>query len=768
MNSRTLAYNIRFNLRKKLWFPAVVGLAFLFTMPINAGMTFQSFFATWRSEPLAAQKISHDMAKLFSAGDALPISLIFCIAAFAAGLIFFTWMHKRRQVDLYHSLPCTRARFFLGNYLSGVIAVLAPYLINLLLTVVVVAAMGLLPVLDITAVLAGAGLNILLFLLIYTLTVIAVTMTGNGVVSGILALVFLGIGPAVVGTYKWLREAMQPTWYSATDWSALVGHCSPVTRYATIYINQGFYDIGWLEALIMLALLAGLIWLAVRLYQARPSEAAGKALAFPQSRAFIKYPLVVLCSALFAMFLHEMGDINEGCWLWFFIGAFLGGVISAQLMEIIYHADFRAVGKRLVPLGVTLALFMGVCGLGVADVGGYNRYLPQADEVAKVELLLDGFNSYTSSSYINTGFYEYNSFGYIEESPHEYAGLRDYITTENRLPLGAIESPQAIAAAIDIAKQYINAKPPVQDENFWENHYYTYPQTTTAVIRYLMKDGSTVTRQYRATEVFTSDIAAQMRVIYDDPSYREHIYQLFSFAPEQIRFGGAMAFEATHIQQYDDSISTANLDKDCSELLRAYQQELKNLDSATMSEELPIGTISFQVYSSDPGKVSKHTHRQSCIRLEYPIYAGFTKTIALLADFGLKPEYWYPDTAAITTITVSEYDRNGFPQQNNNNNSNNNNNNSQELPSSAYQNQKVNNATLLAGDRETVYFLEKSLPLQKVNDHVTYYYPGNKERSTIYRDSEEIAGLVNSSYPENAFYYNSFISAEPNTMLSVC
>ena len=96
MNSPILAYNIRFNLRKKLWFSAIVFLSFLFTMPINAGMTFQSFFATWRSEPVAAQKISHEMAKLFSAGDNLSTAFIFCIAAFAAGLIFFTWMHNRR------------------------------------------------------------------------------------------------------------------------------------------------------------------------------------------------------------------------------------------------------------------------------------------------------------------------------------------------------------------------------------------------------------------------------------------------------------------------------------------------------------------------------------------------------------------------------------------------------------------------------------------------------------------------------------------------
>lgn len=750
MNSPILAYNIRFNLRKKLWFSAIVFLSFLFTMPINAGMTFQSFFATWRSEPVAAQKISHEMAKLFSAGDNLSTAFIFCIAAFAAGLIFFTWMHNRRQVDLYHSLPCSRARLLLGNYLAGTIAVLAPYLINLVFTIIVVAAMGLFPVLNVPAMLAGVGLNILLFLLIYTITIVAVTLSGNGVVSGLLAIVFLSIGPAAISTYKWLREAIQPTWYSATDWYALVGYSSPVTRYSTMYINQGYYNISWVEALIMLALTAVLLWLAIRIYRARPSEAAGKALAFPKSRIFIKYPIVVLSSALFGMFLHEMGDIN-GSWLWFFIGAFLGGAICGQLMEIVYHADFRAISKRLAPLGVTLALFMGISGLFIADVSGYNTYLPKAEEVAKVELLLDGFNGYTSSSFVNTGYYEYNSFGYTEERPEEYANLRDFVSNEARLHLGAIENPDSIAAAIAIAGKCINKTSITASDSYWENYYYTYPQTTSVIIRYLLKDGREVTRQYSPQVIFASDIAAEMEIIYNDPAYRENIYQLFSFNSEQIRFARAVSFEAIHIQQYDDSITTANLDKDCTELLSVYEQELKALDGTTMSEQLPVGMISFQVYQADPGKVSRHSHRESYISLDYPIYASFTKTIELLADFGIKPSYWSADTDAITEITVSEYNRYGFDSANN-----------QQPNANRYPTAATQNAA-----RDTLYSLNET-PLQRTENTVTYYYPENKERATIYRSAEDIERLIGSSYSEMAFSYNSFISAEPNTMLSVC
>ncbi len=758
MNSPILDYNIRFNLRKKLWFSAIVLLAFLFAMPINAGMTFQSFFATWRSEPVAAQKISQEIAKLFSAGDNFNTILIFCIAAFAAGLIFFTWMHSRHKVDLYHSLPCSRARLLMGNYLAGAISVLAPYLINLIFTLIVVAAMGLFPVLNIPTMLAGVGLNILLFLLIYTITVIAVILSGNGVVSGILAIVFLSFGPAVINSYRWLRAEMQPTWFSTTDWVALTSHSSPVARYTTLFFNGDRYAIGWLEAVIMLLLTALLIWLAIRLYQARPSEAAGKALAFPKSRAFIKYPLVVLSSAMAGMFLHSMGDIQNNSWLWFFIGAFLGGVIASQLMEIVYHADFRAVTKRVAPLGITMVLFMGICALFVADVGGYNTYLPKSEEVAKVELLLDGFNSYTSTNYVSAGYYEYSSAGYLEENPGEYADLSKSVTIDSRIRLGQIESPSGIAAAISIAEKCINNNSNTADNSYyWENNYYAYPQTTSVFIRYLLKDGRVVTRQYFPQEILASDIADEMEVIYNDPVYRQNVYQLFSFAPEQIRFAGAIAFEAEHIQQYDNSLTNDNLDKDCNELLQVYRQELQALNGTAMREELPIGSITFQVYNADPGQISKHTHRDSYISLTYPIYASFTHTIELLTDFGIEPQYWQPDLDSITEIKVSEHREQGFNQNNN------------QSPNSG---PAVNNSPYL-GNRPAEITIENGFvsfnnQLIKTEETVTYYYPEGKDRETIYRGAEDIAELIQNSYSEYAFLYNSFIPQETNSFLNVC
>lgn len=739
MNSRLLSYNIRFNLRKKLWFSALSFLAFLFVLPINAGMTMPAFAA--HRDASAAARISEEISRFFAPGSNVSASIIFCIAAFAAGLIFFTWMHHRSQVDFYHSLPCSRTRLLGGNYLAGALAVLLPYLLNLLLTLIVIAAMRLLPLCDFGALLAGAGVNILLFLLIYTLTVLAVVLTGNGVVSGLLALVFLSFGPALFQSYLILRRQMQPTWFSATDWVQLTGHSSPVARYITLFTSES--GVGWLEALIMAALIALLFVAAVLLYRRRPSEAAGRALAFPASRPWIKYPLVVLCAVGFGIFLHWLGDIESGSWLWFFIGALLGGLIAGQLMEIIYHADFRAVKKRLAPLAVTMALVLGCCGLFVADVWGYNSYLPQRGEVARVELLLDGFNSYTSSNMVSAGVWGDNSFGYRELRDADYQQLRGEVSVSSRLSRGQISDPAAIEAALAIAAKCIAAEgedSPDSSEDYWMDNYYTYPETTAVYIRYHLSDGRTVTRQYCDREILSRDLISEMTVIYADEQYRSQIYQLFSFDPQRVRFAEVHPFEATHLVYGNEDLYQQ---RDCSELLAALQRELTAWDGEMMRRELPVGTVSFRVYADDPSDVPLPQEQQSFISFSYPVYADFSETIAQLENYGIEASYWQPDAEAVTEAVLCEYSREGFS--------------SDDLlpvapsgltPIISYNSETV--VTMVAG-----------------NTPVTLLYNEGHNRETTYTDSRDINWLMGLSHHEGAFRYNSFVvpSGELQVML---
>ena len=141
--------------------------------------------------------------------------------------------------------------------------------------------MGFGPFLSANTILAGVGIHLLFFLLIYSTVILAMVFCGKTSIGILMSAFFLAVGPAVILLYRYLRRAFQPTWYDQlTDWDGLLTHSSPVARYI---VNS---PIPWWEILLMIALTALITWIAVLLFRRRPSEAAGHALAFPKSRAF--------------------------------------------------------------------------------------------------------------------------------------------------------------------------------------------------------------------------------------------------------------------------------------------------------------------------------------------------------------------------------------------------------------------------------------------------------------------------------------------------
>ena len=75
MHSQTLAYNIRFIFRKKLWFCALVFLAFLFALPIGAGLSFQKYLYGSQTDPTIMKDLAPTLTSFFAISRRLPLPL---------------------------------------------------------------------------------------------------------------------------------------------------------------------------------------------------------------------------------------------------------------------------------------------------------------------------------------------------------------------------------------------------------------------------------------------------------------------------------------------------------------------------------------------------------------------------------------------------------------------------------------------------------------------------------------------------------------------
>ena len=136
--------------------------------------------------------------------------------------------------------------------------------------------------------------------------------------------------------------------------------------------NTGLWYINRiLTAGLVTVFLAGISYL---LYRVRPSEAAGKAMAFKTARAPIKVLLVIPISVAFGMFFYMLRSHLT----WLVFGTLCGCVLSHCLIEIIYHFDFRRLFAHKLHLagcgGVSLVLLLA----GYYDWYGYDSWVPDA------------------------------------------------------------------------------------------------------------------------------------------------------------------------------------------------------------------------------------------------------------------------------------------------------------------------------------------------------------------------------------------------------
>ena len=731
MTSPTLVYDIKFNLKKRAWLIAVASVIFLFSLPIRAGIQFQehAFNHTAPTE-FIIQNVKSSLNAFFGGSDGL-LTVLFFIMAIVMGLLAFSDSHKRKQVDFYHGLPVTKSHIFAVDFFSGLLCVVIPYLANLLISVIVALAMGLGSYLPLGTIFAGIGTHLLFFLMIYAFTVLASVLCGNIIVSGLIAICFMGIGPAAIGVFMGTRIAFQPTWCDTlTDWNAILGHSSPVARYfANAWGNSG---IGILELILMLVITAGVILLAVSLFKRRPNESAGHALVFPKSRIIFKYPLTLLAAAAFGIMLHLVGDIYSDHFTWLYIGIILGGFIMAQTVEIIYNADFRAISRKLLPLAIVLAVYCGFCAVMQNDIFGYNTYMPERDEVASVELEM-GDREHIAPYLIYGDDYH----GWEAENDDNLIALKaicdnaDGLNTDQLLRQRRVTGEEGIDAAMAIAAVYLELANSDDGKPHEETPAMNFATDGNLTIRYQLTNGREVTRQYNCW-LPLSDFAEQMAVIYDDPTYHDGLYGLFDLDFANIRLGGVANFNTEYDWEYDSPLPML-FNADATRLLTAYEKELKGLTGAYLADNLPIGKMTFLFSYDTPPQVKniEEVFAKTYVNYEYPIYAACTETLDILEnDFGIVLAPMKLDD--IFRVNLVKYTTG------------------------------IDTAPMAVEDlryefEPTELTVEKDYQIEG-NSTVSYEMP---------EDRDEIIRLLNASYSENAFLKNPLIAADGNRQLEI-
>ena len=382
------------SLRRNLWGFVLGGVGFFFSLLLPVLMTMQRALEI-RAHQLREypdlvdqdwQSALSTVSSLLGGGNPF-VKTTFIVMAIVCGIAMFAYLHTRQKVDFYHSLPISRTKLFVNNYLTGVIFAVSSYAVMLVIALACAFAMGFGAAVDWSAIGGAVVSHLIVFLLLYALTVLTTVVCGNTVIS-LLLLAWVMLSPMLVYMlYSGVCNKFYQTYTMQSVDMKAVFHLAPVVQFFALD-GLHYERVEYVEQTSALGLLLVYLVVAVAvtvlswyLFRIRKSERAGVALAFMPAKLPIKVYMCLVMGVAFGLVFNMIaGDF------WFWVGLVLGTVLFHWIVEMIYAFDFHAIFAKPVHLAAILVvLFAGTLCMKF-DVTGYDTWLPDRNSIQAVSI----------------------------------------------------------------------------------------------------------------------------------------------------------------------------------------------------------------------------------------------------------------------------------------------------------------------------------------------------------------------------------------------
>lgn len=456
--------------------------------------------------------------------------------------MMFDYLHNKRKSDLYGAMPCSRRTLFFSRYLTGLAIVIVPYLLNMLIVALSDACLYLFHngAADLDFVKGyDAIFNIALMVLTavissYTFTAFIALCCGTTantilctllinvsypIAFEVISVLFSSIIPGVVINFDsnifiiFLLSPYLSCIVPLMDYFSFYSSGMSMSEYDYTYL-RGYGSELALAALITAAALIGCFFLIKR----RKAESAQGSFAFSAPASVIRFIAsagIGLIAALIATSIsfssggsYYFGDehvtysgfTTGDAWAIFFI-FILTFIITAFLVHlvatVIFNKGFAGFAKSLISYGVLVGV-VTIVYLVLAFGGfGADKYVPQNDEIASVDLSY-GYSAYNSEDYYST-VYNISDEASIKLTTELHSNIVENLNSYYPAPYHVCQNNEASF----IATYYEEDIAPTQNSFIIES-----PQVIKLV--YHLKDGGTVERKYSSIYYIGIDMGQEI------------------------------------------------------------------------------------------------------------------------------------------------------------------------------------------------------------------------------------------------------------------
>ncbi|QEY34776.1 hypothetical protein FL966_06740 [Caproiciproducens galactitolivorans] len=316
----------------------------------------------------------------------IPLILIFTVVV---AVMLFSYLHRKRSVDLFHSLPIRRTPMLLGRYCAGLTALLVPVILNFVL----VFAIGFSYHVNLqysfhfvfnrmfwTLLMTAAALTFSVFMAVCSGTSFDMVLSIIGVnaayplliyVSDVLASCILpglrvtaALKSTILTAFSPFAAAFLPLCASyRSEWNPADG------------VSAGFY-IWWILCTLLL------LGASVLLCRKRKSECAESNFAFPIPKIIIRFMVTAVAGIGFGLMLMFATGMQAS----FFIGVVSGSLAAHIVAEALYSRGFQHMRKSFSWYGVFAASFVVFYAVLATGFFGYDTRIPNAVEVQSVSV----------------------------------------------------------------------------------------------------------------------------------------------------------------------------------------------------------------------------------------------------------------------------------------------------------------------------------------------------------------------------------------------
>ena len=338
--------------------------------------------ANIRMDPMTLEVygVSAQYASVFGdmTGSAMTLSVPTLCALFT--LLFavqlFRYMHMKRSVDLFHSLPVRRSAMLLGRILAGLTALYIPLALNVGIASLIALCFNIenkggqigdlfVQMLGLMLVLAAA----------FLFCVLMAVCTGT-TLDMVLSVIGVNIAyPILVYSSVYLVSCLLPGFNMTVNLdNTLLVALAPFVGIFLHASDAPTFFVWW-------AILAVFLLLSsVYLYRRRKSESAENTFAFQIPKGLIRFLITAVggFGLGFILFWYNSSTAN------FLIGLLLGSLAAHVVVEAIYSRGFSRMKRSFAGYAVFLGAFIVFYGVVATGAFGYVDRIPAIEDIESV------------------------------------------------------------------------------------------------------------------------------------------------------------------------------------------------------------------------------------------------------------------------------------------------------------------------------------------------------------------------------------------------